>query len=248
MKLKNVGEINVNRFGSLMKIVEYNNYKNIWVEFLDYGNLVNTQYDKFINGKVRNVYDRSVFGVGYIGEGKYKVSENGIETKVYPIWKSMIKRCYSEKWLKEHPSYIECAVSEEWLNFQNFAQWYNENHYEVDGEKMCLDKDILVKGNKIYSSDTCIITPERINNLFVKANSKRGELPIGVSWNSYHKKYQSNIKHSKLNNYFSAPEEAFDSYKIHKEKLIRQIANEYKERIPAILYNTLMTYKVEITD
>ena len=47
-------------------------------------------------------------------------------------------------------------------------------------KKMCLDKDILIKGNKIYSQDTCIFVPKAINSLFTNRKRFRGEYPIGV--------------------------------------------------------------------
>ena len=46
-------------------------------------------------------------------------------------------------------NYLDVTVCEEWHNFQNFAKWFYENYYEISGEKMRLDKDILIKGNKM---------------------------------------------------------------------------------------------------
>jgi hypothetical protein len=145
------------------------------------------------------------------------------------------------------------VVCEDWLNFQNFASWYDENYYEIDGEKMQLDKDILIKGNKVYSSNTCVFTPKRINNLFTKRDFDRGKLPIGVCIDKQNsKKYmaQSNGIDGKRKTlgYFDKPLEAFNTYKVFKEKLIKQIAESYKGRIPNNLYESMIRYEVEITD
>lgn len=43
-----------------------------------------------------------------------------------------------------------------------------------------LDKDILVAGNKIYSPETCLFVPNRINSLLIRG-VKTGPLPLGVS-------------------------------------------------------------------
>lgn len=69
----------------------------------------------------------------------------------------MIKRCYNQKCLLKDNTYRGCSVCDEWLNFQNFGEWYDENYYEVPNEVMDLDKDILHKGNKIYSPDNCVL-------------------------------------------------------------------------------------------
>ena len=87
----------------------------------------------------------------------------------------MLRRCYDEKLHKKYPTYIDCKVCEEWLNFQNFAKWYYNNYYEIENEKICLDKDILHKGNKIYSPDNCVFVPNNINVLFVKSDKSRGD-------------------------------------------------------------------------
>ena len=43
-------------------------------------------------------------------------------------------------------------------------------------------------------------------------------------------------------------EEAFKSYKTFKEKYIKQVADEYKDKIPKKLYDAMYRYEVEITD
>jgi hypothetical protein len=251
MKDNRVGEINVNKHGSKMVIEKYNNARDMWVRFVDSGYLVNTRYEKFKSGGVKNVYDKTVLGIGFIGEGNYKVSENLVMTPQYMAWNSMISRCYSQSYQDKRPSYIGCSVANEWHNFQNFAKWYDENYYEIEGQRMNLDKDILQKGNKAYSPDTCVFVPSFINNLFIKSDHNRGEFPIGVSYSSKYKKYQvscaTNGK-SKLLGRFNTIEEAFFAYKTYKEELIKQIANEYKNQIPIELYNTLINYIVEIDD
>lgn len=241
-----VGENKTNNFGSKMVIETYNSYRDIWVKFIEHGNKVHTTYGKFIEGKVKNPYDRSVYGVGYIGEGKYKCSENNKKTKQYISWSSMLLRCYSEKNLNRNPTYKNCVVCEEWHNFQNFAKWYDENYYEIDGQQMNLDKDILIKGNKVYSPNACLFVPKNINNLFVKSNSSRGNLPIGVTWHRPSKKYT--IQLSDCSGYFDSSDEAFMSYKNNKEMLIKEKAIKYKNFIPMDLYTAMLNYKVEITD
>lgn len=245
--LERIGTIGFNNYGSKMIINEYIDTDNIWVNFIDHGYRVKTRWSHFCNGLVKNPYDKTVCGVGFIGEGYYKSRINGKPTHQYAIWNSMLQRCYDKKYHEKRPTYIGCTVAEEWYNFQNFAKWYDENYYEVDGERMNLDKDILIKGNKVYSPESCIFVPQRINFLFVKKNANRGELPIGVLFNKSASKYHARRGVDSLG-FHNTPEEAFNFYKISKEKYIKEIAKEYKEKIPVKLYNSMIKYEVEITD
>lgn len=168
----------------------------------------------------------------------------------------MLNRCYYEKLHEKRPTYIGCTVSEEWHNFQNFAKWYYENYYEIEGEVMCLDKDILCKGNKIYSLETCVFAPQTINLLFVKKQNVRGESPIGTS-STENGKYRvrchminpetSKSKGEYLGVY-DTQEKAFEAYKYYKEKNIKEVADYYKDKIPQKLYNGMYAYEVEIDD
>ena len=120
---------------------------------------------------------------------------------------------------------------------------------------MALDKDILVKGNKIYSPETCVFVPQNINTLFTKRNKVRGEYPIGVSFYKNTNKYlaQCNIlingksQYKKLG-YYNNIEDAFNAYKESKEANIKQVADYYKDNIPNKLYEAMYNYEVEITD
>lgn len=245
--INRTGEINYNKFGDKMIIANYNNYDDIIVEFLDRHHFqIHTAYSCFKNGSVTNPYDKSFYNIGYMGVGKYDSINN---KNAYTKWINMLKRCYCEKTFKTNPTYKDCIVAEEWHNFQHFAEWLNNNYYEIENEVMCLDKDILVKGNKIYGSNTCCIVPQVINNLFTKSELTRGDLPIGVTKKRNKFSAQVYYKNKRIHiGTFDTPIKAFNAYKEKKEELIRQFANEYINQIPKKLYNTLCNYKVEITD
>lgn len=256
-KIDRTGEKNINNFGSEMVIVDYRGVLNIDIYFSEYNwTAKNVRYNNFKNGEIKCPYEPSVFGVGYIGEGEYKSKINGKLTRVYRTWYQMLERCYDEKCQEKHPTYKDCEVCDEWLNFQNFGRWYYDNYYEIEGERMHLDKDILVKHNKVYSPETCMFVPEKINTLFTKCDKSRGESIIGTS---LHKcgKYRSDCNlfnpltgksKSEYLGLYDTQEKAFEVYKYYKEKNIKQIADYYKEQIPISLYNALYEYEVEITD
>ena len=188
--MNKVGEENINTFGSKMVIVEYRKAMDMDVYFPEYDwTARNIRYDHFKNGNIRCPYEKRYYGGGYLGDGKYEAWKNGKYTKCYQVWNSMLQRCYDEKVHKNRPTYINCEVCKEWLNFQNFAKWYYDNYYEIEGEVMHLDKDILNKGNKIYSPETCIFVPQTINVLFTKRDNNRGDYPIGVSYNKKSKRF-----------------------------------------------------------
>ena len=253
-----IGEENYNNFGTLMKIIEYKKYSDIVVEFQDeHKEKVHTQYNNFEKGNVKNPYDKTVYGVGYIGIGKYKISKNGKNTKAYEIWNTMLKRCYDPYHINRYPTYKDCFVCEEWHNFQNFAKWWEDNIYNCNNERMHLDKDILNKGNKIYSPETCILVPERINKLFCKSNASRGKYPIGVCYIEDRNKlrvvcntYEDKKRKDKFLGYYppNKPFQAFACYKQFKEQYIKQVADEYKDLIPEKLYKAMYGYQVEIND
>lgn len=252
------GEENINNFGSKMIIVEYRKAIDINVYFPEYNwTAENVQYNNFKRGNIKCPYERRYYGHGYIGEGDYTAWKNGKYTKCYDTWKEMLTRCFDEEYKLKHNTYLGVTVCEEWLCFQNFAEWYYENYYEIEGEKICLDKDILVKGNKIYSPNTCIFVPERINTLFTKNDKLRGKYPIGVYYNKVSKKFiaqcsiydyeERKTKKIHLGNY-NTPEKAFKIYKQFKESYIKQVADYYKDKIPTKLYDAMYKYEIEITD
>lgn len=245
-----VGEINYNRYGSEMTIVKYNNSCDITVKF-DNGYIKNCTYAQFKNG-TKSPYCKTICGIGVVGLENIYPNIDLEYKKSYDKWRGMITRCYNEKSLAKAPTYRGCTVSEEWLFYPNFKKWFDENWYEIEGQRMHLDKDILHKGNKIYSSDTCIIVPERINTMFTHCDANRGDLPIGVNYLKKEGKYRAQCNsenHGNVNlGSFDNPVDAFYKYKPYKESSIRIVAQEYKDRIPKELYNAMINWKVEISD
>ena len=249
-KIDRTGEVGVNNDGEKMVIIRYGSSTDIDVEFEDGTIVEHREYGDFKKGTIKNPMAPSVFGVGFIGVGKFKAyNGNGKPTKCYNTWLSMHRRCYDSKYHKKKSTYENCTVAKEWHNFQNFAQWYYENFYEIENEIMNLDKDILYKGNKMYSPKTSIFVPTSVNSLFIKSNKIRGKYPIGVY--KVGNKFQAHLnKYNKLIylGSFNTPNEAFQAYKIAKEEYIKQIAEKYKSQIPYELYQAMMNYEVEIDD
>lgn len=252
-KIDRIGEKGINNFGSEMIIVEYRNRIDIDVYFPEYDYTAKgIQYSNFKRGTILCPYERRTYGVGYLGEGKYKIHDkNGKITKCYNTWHDMLKRCYDTKYKEKHLTYSDCEVYNESLCYQNFGDWFIDNYYEIEGQKMHLDKDILYKGNKIYSPENCIFVPHNINVLFTKRDKMRGEYPIGVNYHKASKKFQAYCIYKgkrKVLGYYDNIKDAFNSYKQFKEQYIKEVADEYKGEIPQRLYNAMYRYEVEITD
>ena len=183
-------------------------------------------YGNYYNDSCDTIWDKS----------KNKMIES------YIIWRSMIVRCEDEKYKEKYPTYIGCSICEDWHYFSTFKTWFNENY--IDGWH--LDKDLLIKGNKVYSPDTCCFLPSKINVCLTKNNSHRGSLPIGVTKHAGGR-FVSTFKHKYLG--ISDDElDMFNRYKVEKENLLKHLADKYKSQLPIRVYNALYNYQVEITD
>ena len=249
-----LGETRINNQGEVMFIVEYVNALDVTIQFKTTGEVVKCTYSDFIRGEVKSHFSPTVYGVGITGVESSR-DENGKMIDSYKCWCDMLRRCYSAKYQKKYPTYKGCSVHNDWLYYSNFKKWYDENYYEIDGKKSQLDKDILIKGNKVYSPDTCIFTPKFINTLFVKSQKIRGEFPIGVCYNKCNKKYTAQLSvfenGKSIRKYlgcFDTTDEAFEVYKQAKEEYIKEIADEYKDKIPTELYEAMYEYEVNIND
>jgi len=241
-KVDRTGENHTTNQGYTIEIIECFNNKNCTIRFDDENIIKNVRYNNIIRGKVKNPYHPSVYGVGYLGVGNYSGKPY---FKIHDTWLGMFQRCYSEKYQKRQPTYKECFVSEEWHNFQVFASWFEENYRK----NQQLDKDILIKGNKIYSPETCCFVPQEINLLLVSSNSKRGKYPIGVHKLGNRVQAQLTINGKQVYlGLFDSPEEAFQAYKVAKEKHIKEMAEKYRPQLAPQTYQALINYKVEITD
>lgn len=190
-----------------------------------------------------------LYDIGIYNKGKYVAIVEGKETKEYALWRSILKRCSHQ--YKNHSIYDDCSICDEWLDFQNFAEWYNKNYYQINDDKMYINKDILNKGNKIYSPSTCVFVNRHINNLFTLRKNKRGDLPLGVKYRDWMNKYQVQFsRYGKMESFgsYATVEEAFNVYKKEKENYIKEVADMYKEQIPTVLYEALYNYKIDIKD
>ena len=243
----------ISKQGYEVRLNKYNSCFDCELEFLNvkFPYKVNIEFRSFKNKTVRYPYHPSKYNVGYIGIGKFVGGSYSDESTEYDYWDGMLRRGYSERVKKLHLSYNDCTVDEHWHNFQNFGDWFEKNYKPEYMKGWCLDKDILIKGNRIYSENTCCFVPNEINVLFTNGYVKRGKYPKGVSYkpkiNRYVAQYQNNCVVTHIGTYKTI-EEAFQAYKEVKEDYIKQKANKWKDKIDPRVYQAMYNYQVEITD
>lgn len=244
-----VGAVYSTKYSGNIKILDYKDKNHVYIEFVTTHNTKWVSLCNIRRGEVGDTEDTlitpHVYKVGFIGIGKYSKKHH---KKIYDAWIAMLSRCYDKKVIALNPTYQGCSVCEEWHNFQNFAVWF-EKHCKCD--KPQIDKDIRVKGNKLYSPDTCCVLPNVINKCFVKRQRYRGEYPIGVvkgKGSGFVAKLGNIWGFKKYLGYFSTVDKAFYAYKQAKEQLIIFLAHKFKEQLDDIAYQALLNYQVEITD
>lgn len=170
----------------------------------------------------------------------------------YSIWNGIYIRCY-----KRDDVYDGSFMCNLW-RYDNdaFAEWWNAEYYECDGESMAVDKDLLFPGNKEYAPDKCCIIPQTLNTMLSNCKKHRSkskdagnDLPLGVRYDSRMKMYYGVIKpygHDEAIrlSYWDTPEEAFEEYKRHKQADILIMADKYKNKVPKKVYDALLRYEV----
>jgi len=190
-----------------------------------------------------------VHGVG-INDWAGDVTLNGKNIREYELWIAMLKRCFSKNYKEQRPTYNGVTCCQEWLSMRSFIKDVSQmKGYGVEGWQ--LDKDILVKGNKIYSKETCCFVPLEINSLLVNGRKLRGEWPIGVSFHKRDHRFRAQVatgKERKHLGYFNTAEEAFQAYKTAKEAHIKAVATKWKDQLDERVYQALINYTVSIDD
>lgn len=237
-----VGE-KYDNFGCPFTIIGYNKRRDCTIKFDDGTIIENINFSNTLIGKIKNPNFPNVYGVGYIGIGKYSSKDY---RKIYATWSGMFRRCYGKE--DKFKTYKGVTVCEEWYNFQNFAQWYENNHNPEYMEGWHLDKDIICPDCKTYSPETCCFVPVEINSLLTDRKNHRGELPIGVVKKGL--KYIAQITKNNIHiniNVLNTPEEAFQAYKEFKENWVKEVANKWKNKISDTAYSSLINWKVKPT-
>ena len=233
-----------------IEVLSYTNSTNVEIKFLKSGNITTVYSSNIVNGTIKDVYSPTVYAVGVIGS-KYATRFNNKSLPQYEHWKGMIRRCYSDEERGKFKTYKGCTVSDNFKHYEYFYEWCN-NQIGFNVQGFDLDKDLLVKGNKLYSEYTCVFLPREINSILTKNDKTRGEHLIGVSWHKATKKFIAQVdiglKNQKHLGLFNTEIEAFNAYKLAKEAYLKEIAEKYKSQIDPSAYNALMNYQVEITD
>jgi len=139
---------------------------------------------------------------------RWIVNGKVIRCPKWRLWEGMLRRCYRPekrsvlpyKGVTVHPDWIYRSKFNEWLNSQPQNNW----------QELQIDKDLLVKGNKVYGPDTCCFLTNRENLIF----SPRLSTKLGcVFLNHSHRRRNPWCSRTefgvvKYQGYFSTKEEA----------------------------------------
>lgn len=224
-------------------VKEYIDSCNILVQFED-GTEVTVSNGQVLKGSIKNPNMPFVSGVGFLGQGDYSNKDN---PECYKYWNGILERSYCPKFHAKKPTYADCSVVVEWHNFQNFASWF---YTQVKEEGWELDKDLLVKGNRIYGPDTCCFVPRALNILILHRKQAGSDLslPIGVHESPNKGRYISTCKDENGKNvslgFSGSVEETAMKYKMFKEQVIKKVAERWKQRIDPRLYQSLMNWEI----
>lgn len=199
----------------------------LWNCVCECGEEVVVARGQLIQGKTKScgcisIKGRLVYGQGLVEKGKHPLRICGKPTRELRLWKGMLKRCYEERHHEEYPTYRGCSTSDSFKNFQYFAEWCN-NQKGFCCEGWQLDKDILIRGNKVYSEDNCVFVPISLNlNFTCKDVKGYYTLPNG--------KYTSNYGGRHLGT-FQTKECAVFAYNAAKTEFLKNILDINREHL-----------------
>lgn len=234
------------KYGNV-EILKYENKKEVVVKFINTGNVTTVTLNNLINDRVKDGYAKTICGVGFLGDMKNPYAEN---RRLYDIWRQILRRCYDETLHSIRPTYKGCIVSENFKNYSYFYEWCNEQK-GFNQEGFELDKDLLFKGNTVYSENSCVFLPKELNKVLTNRKRHRGKYPIGVSYHKVSGKFSATCSLDGKSHHlgvYSTVEEAFSVYKETKEVYVKELAIKWKDVIDERAYVALISFTVDIND
>lgn len=243
-----VGYKFTNNSGWKGEVVEYKNSMEVKIRF-ECGEERIVTWANLMRGSVVSRNQPTVFGKGFIGVGEFipKSLSKSIEGKLVPeesynTWLQILKRLYSTNKhdMRNGEGYRGVTLTEEWHNLQNFCAWsikqVGYNCKSDNGRAWCIDKDILIEGNREYKPEACVYVPDDINTFFsVKdggnhlygaesINPKTPKSKIG-----YTARCGNPItKDREYLGFYETQEEAHEVYVKRKNEIARELAKYYK--------------------
>lgn len=207
------------RFSGNFIVKSIRGWDNVEVEFCKTGFTKLVRSSHVLTGNIKDPYYPRYYGVGYLGEGKFKTYKE--HTSHHDVWKGMLDRCYNKERL-DTKTYKDVEVCKSWWNYQVFAEWFDCNN--VKGYH--LDKDLKFVGNKIYSPENCIFVPSKVNALLT------GGLVNGVFYDKNRSKWvaqcHNGFRQINLGRHCSY-EEALMSYKNFKLSRVKDLKVEFPD-------------------
>lgn len=223
-------------------------YREVYIRFENTGGLGKAAAGNVRNGAVRDNLAKTVYGVGFLGNGEFRSRHlnNGSCTKEYGTWSGMMFRCYGEgRDSTTLRNYGDCTVCSLWHNFQNFAEWC-QTQPEMLHKDSSLDKDIRVKGNRVYSPDTCCFVPLYINTAItgVKHQNSTGKAGVWKFKDSYVSEITVFSDKACLGSFDNREDAAF-LYKQVKKAYIHALADVFKSKINSEAYSKLKEWSCD---
>jgi len=145
------------------------------------------------------------------------------------------------------------GAENKFANFNAFAEWCQDQIGYSHDTVFQLDKDLLVKGNKLYSEDTCVFVPKEINQFVIGSTSAVGAYPRGVNLFKRTGRFRAECYPSGCGlkrhlGYFDHSEEAFLVYKDRREYVAKFLANKWQGKIEQRAVDALNNFEVDIFD
>ena len=239
--MSNVGDIySTNNYGDV-EVIYYEGCYKVGVKFLKTNTVIQVRADHLRKGEIKDPTQPSVYGVGVVGKNFDKGESHSL---TYNTWNGMLQRCYDPKLKNKRPSYLMCEVDKNFLNYEYFKEWcHNQKGFGKKG--FALDKDILIKGNKLYSEDTCCFVPTEINSMIAGLSSK-GDKVTGIYQNCKNGNWYLNTDYQnghKKRGVFSDLKEAELEYLKLKTENIKSVAEKWKSQIDIRVYNALINWE-----
>lgn len=250
----NVGDKFTSNTGEEYTVTDYvGSSKGVTIKFISTGNSVLCSAKEVKSGSIKNVLQKSVYGVGCFGEGKYKAKVGGKFTPEYQVWIGMMTRVYEPRSHVSHPTYSKASVCNGWLNFQNFATWCQTqqgfNTAEPNGRAHHLDKDVLIPNNLEYGPEACCFITHQVNiALKGRQLDKTTDLPCGVYWHKAANSYVAQIQKESLQYHlgcFPSVDSARQAYRKEKREYIAYLAEKQRHLMCEAAYVALININLD---